>query len=79
VFICDTYATGCTHPQLRLFKIYVTTCLKGKDSTTQNIPVVLYGCETCCLTSREEDTISMFVNRVLRRIFGLKRNEMIGG
>jgi hypothetical protein len=42
------------------------------------LSVVLYGCETWLLTSREECTLSVFKNRVLRRIFGLKRDEVTG-
>jgi hypothetical protein len=38
--------------------------------------VVLYGCETWCLTLREEHRLRPFENRVLRRIFGLKRAEV---
>jgi hypothetical protein len=34
---------------------------------------VLYGCETWSLTLREERRLMMFENRVLRRIFGPKR------
>ena len=37
-------------------------------------PVVLYGCETWSLTLREEHRLRMFENRVLRRIFGPKRD-----
>jgi hypothetical protein len=40
------------------------------------LPVVLYGCETWSLTLREEHRLRVFENRVLRRIFGLKRNEV---
>jgi hypothetical protein len=39
------------------------------------LPVVLYGCETCSLTLREEHRLRVFENRVLRRIFGPKREE----
>jgi hypothetical protein len=42
-------------------------------------PVVLYGCETWSLTLREEHRLRVFGNRVLRRIFGPKRDEVIGG
>jgi hypothetical protein len=42
------------------------------------LPVVLYGCETCSLTSREEHRLRVFENRVLRRIFGPKRDEVTG-
>jgi hypothetical protein len=38
--------------------------------------VVLYGCETWSLTLREEHRLRAFENRVLRRIFGLKRDEV---
>jgi hypothetical protein len=40
--------------------------------------VVLYGCETWSLTLREEHRLRVFENRVLRRIFGLKRDVVMG-
>jgi hypothetical protein len=40
--------------------------------------VVLYGCETWSLTLREEHILRVFENRVLRRIFGPKRDEVTG-
>jgi hypothetical protein len=40
--------------------------------------VVLYGCETWSLTLREEHRLGVFENRVLRRIFGLKRDKVTG-
>ena len=40
--------------------------------------VVLYGCETWSLTSREERRLRVFESRVLRRIFGPKRDEVTG-
>jgi hypothetical protein len=43
------------------------------------LPVVLYGCETWSLTSREEHRLKVFENRVLRRIFTPKRDEVTGG
>jgi hypothetical protein len=45
------------------------------------LPVVLYGCETLCLTVMWEHTrrLGVFENRVLRRIFGPKRDKVIGG
>jgi hypothetical protein len=42
------------------------------------LPVVLYGCETWCLTLKEEHRLRVFENRVLRRIFGPKRDEVTG-
>jgi hypothetical protein len=41
--------------------------------------VVLYGYETWSLTLREKHRLRVFENRVLRRIFGPKRNEVTGG
>jgi hypothetical protein len=40
------------------------------------LPVVLYGCETWSLTLRKEHGLSVFENRVLRRVFGPKRDEV---
>jgi hypothetical protein len=40
------------------------------------LSVVLYGRETWSLTLREELRLRVFENRVLRRIFGPKRNEV---
>jgi hypothetical protein len=40
------------------------------------LPVVLYGCETSALTLREEHRLKVFENRVLRRIFGPKSDEL---
>jgi hypothetical protein len=42
------------------------------------LPVVLYGCKTWSLTLREECRLRVFENRVLRRIFGPKRDEVTG-
>jgi hypothetical protein len=41
--------------------------------------VVLYGCESWSLTLREEHKLREFESRVLRRIFGRKRDEVTGG
>jgi hypothetical protein len=38
--------------------------------------VVLYGCETWSLTLREDHRLRVFENRMLRRIFGPKRDEV---
>jgi hypothetical protein len=42
------------------------------------LPIVLYGCETWSVTLREEHRLRVFENRVLRRIFGPKRDEVTG-
>ncbi|KAJ4428748.1 hypothetical protein ANN_25741 [Periplaneta americana] len=42
------------------------------------LPVVLYGCETWTLTLREEQRLRVFEHKVLRKIFGAKRDEVTG-
>ena len=49
--------------------------LKIKINRTIILPAVLYGCETWSLTVREECRLRVFENRVLRRIFGPKRDD----
>jgi len=51
---------------------------KIKIYRTVLLPVVLYGCETWSLTLREKCRLSVFERRVLRRIFGPKRDEVTG-
>jgi hypothetical protein len=41
--------------------------------------VVLYGCETCPVALGQEHRLRVFENRLRRRTFGPKRNEVIGG
>jgi len=50
--------------------------LKIKICRTKIVPVVLYGCEIWSLTLREERKLRVFENRVSRRIFGPRRNEV---
>ena len=52
--------------------------LKIKIYRSIILPVVLYGCETWSLTLREERRLRVFENRVLRRVFGPKRDEVTG-
>jgi hypothetical protein len=52
--------------------------VKIKIYKTIILPVVLYGCETWPHTLREEHRLRVFENRVLRRIFGPKRDEVTG-
>jgi hypothetical protein len=52
--------------------------LKIRIYKTIILPVVLYECETWSLTLREEYRLRIFENRVLRRIFGPKRDEVTG-
>ena len=52
--------------------------LKIKIYRTIILPVVLYGCETWSLTLREEHRLRVFENRVLRKVYGPRRDEVTG-
>ena len=52
--------------------------LKIKVHRNIILPVVLYVCETWSLALREERRLRVFENRVLRRVFGPKRDEVTG-
>jgi hypothetical protein len=54
----------------------VSRNVKDKIYKTIILPVVLYGCETWSLTLRVEHRLRVFENRVLRRTFGPKRDEV---
>jgi len=49
-----------------------------KIHRTVILPVVVYGCETWSLRLKEERRLRVFENRVLRRLFGPKRDEVTG-
>jgi hypothetical protein len=61
-------------PKSFVFPSYIKK-LKIKIYKTAIFPVVLYGFETLSLTLREKHRLRVFENRVLRRIFGPKREE----
>ena len=50
--------------------------IKIKIEVTIILPVFVYGCETSSLTSREEHKLRVFRNRLMRRIFEPKRDEV---
>jgi hypothetical protein len=50
--------------------------LKIKIYKTVILPVVLYGCKTWSVTLKEEHRLRVFENRMLRRIFEPKRDEV---
>ncbi|KAJ4427741.1 hypothetical protein ANN_25394 [Periplaneta americana] len=52
--------------------------LKVRIYKTVILPVVLYACETWTVTLREEHRLRVFENKVLRKIFGAKRDEVTG-
>jgi hypothetical protein len=51
--------------------------LKIKTYNTIILSLILYGCETWSLTLREEHGLGMLESRVLRVIFGPKREEVV--
>jgi hypothetical protein len=71
--------SACHHSAQNLFSCHLLSeSVKIRIYKTTMLPVGLYGCETWSLTLREEHKLWVFENRVLRRIFGLKRDEVIG-
>jgi hypothetical protein len=69
-----------------LFRVYIVLCcflssgllsknIKIRIYKSIILPVVLRGCETWSLTIREEHKLRVFENRVLRKIFGPKRDR----
>jgi hypothetical protein len=67
----------CYHSVQSLLSSYLLCMnIKIKIYKTTILPVVLYGCETWSLRLREEHTLRVFENRVLRRIFGPMRDEV---
>ena len=70
---------ACYHTvQNLLSSSLLTKNLKTKIYRIIVLPLVMYGCETWSLTLREESRMRVFENRVLRRIFGPKRDEVRG-
>jgi hypothetical protein len=67
---------ACYHSvQSLLSSRLISKNLKIKIYKTVILPVLLYGCETWSLTLGEEHRLGVFENRVLRKIFGHKREE----
>jgi hypothetical protein len=70
---------ACYHSvQNLLTSSLLTKNVKIKIYRTIILPVVLYGCESWSLTLREECRPRVFENKLLRRIFGPKRDEVTG-
>ena len=69
----------CYHSvQNLLSSSFLSKNVRIKIYRTIMLLVVLYGCETWSLTLREERRLREFESRVLRRIFGPKRDEVTG-
>jgi hypothetical protein len=67
---------ACYHLVQILLSSSLSKNLKIKIYRTIILPVDLYGCETWSLTLREKCRLRVFENRVLRRIFGPKRDKV---
>jgi hypothetical protein len=66
-----------------LFRVFFSSCLLSKNLKikmyrTIILLAVLYGCETWSAMLREERSLRMFEKRVMRRITGRKREEVVG-
>jgi hypothetical protein len=59
--------------------LLVSKNIKIRIHKTVILPVILHGCETWSLILEEENRLRVSENRGLRRIFGLKRDELMGG
>jgi hypothetical protein len=69
---------ACYHSVQKLLSWLLSENLKIRIYKTIILPVVLYGCESWCLTLRREHRLRVLENRVLSRIFGPKRDEVTG-
>ncbi|KAJ4443810.1 hypothetical protein ANN_05591 [Periplaneta americana] len=67
-----------TFDQLPRYQSLLSKNVKVRIYKTVILPVVLYGCETWTLILREEQRVRVFENKVLRKIFGAKRDEVTG-
>jgi hypothetical protein len=73
------FSNACYHSvQNLLSSRLLSKNLKIRINKMIILPVVLYGCEAWSLTLREEHRLRVFENRVLRKIFGPKRDEVTG-
>ena len=61
-----------------MFSSLLSKNIKIKVYTNIILPVVLYGCETWLLSLLEERRLWVLENRVARRVFGPKRDEVTG-
>jgi hypothetical protein len=74
-----TAGNACYHSvQNLLSSSLLSKNVKIKIYRTIMLPVVLYGCESWSLILREECRLRVFENEVLRRLFGPKRDEVMG-
>jgi hypothetical protein len=74
------YGNACYHSvQSLLSSRLLSKNLKMRIYKTIILPVILYGFETWSLTLKEEHRLRVFEDKVLRRVFGPKSDEVTGG
>jgi hypothetical protein len=78
IALCSIVDACCHSIQSLLSSRLLSRNVRVKIYKTIILPVVLYGCETWSLALRDENRLRVFENRVLRRIFGRKRDEVTG-
>ena len=77
--LMDTVPSACYYSVQNLWSSsLLSKKLKTKIYRTTILPVVLHGCENWSLSLREESRLRVFENRVLRRVFGPKKDEVTG-
>jgi hypothetical protein len=70
---------ACYHlVQSLLSSCLLSRTIKAKIYKIINMPLVLYGCETWSFTLKQEHRLRVFENRVLRRKFGPKGDQVTG-
>ncbi|KAJ4445552.1 hypothetical protein ANN_12232 [Periplaneta americana] len=74
----DEANAAATRIQKLLSSSLLSKNLKVRIYKTVILPVIPYGRETWTLTLREEQRLRVFENKVLRKIFGAKRDEVTG-
>ena len=75
VFKSDSYSFVLT---MLMYVFFFPSNWVSIELKTIILPIMLYGCETWSLTLREECKLRVFENRVLRSIFGPRRDEVTG-
>jgi hypothetical protein len=70
---------ACYHSVQNLLSSLFSKNIKIRINKTIILPVVLYGYETWSMKLWEKHRLRVFGNRMLRRIFGQKRDEVTGG
>jgi hypothetical protein len=77
----DSNKSNCIHEEIqsRLYSHLLSKNVKIKIYKAIILLFFLYGCETWSLTLRKEHILTIFENRLPRRMLGPKRVEVVGG